>query len=375
MAERQKLQALMKVPGNNKCIDCDAPYPQWASANVGVFMCLECSGVHRGLGVQVSFVRSCTMDKWTPGQVRRMECGGNARATEFFRVQGAGEGYRPNMPIREKYNSAFAEDYREKLAAESEGLPWVKTAARKPKVAAVVQGSSISRTASPASFSSSSNGNNSGNGNNNNNGFGSGGRPRPPGSEAQKAQNEGFFASMGSKNAARSTDVPPSKGGKYVGFGSAPVEQTQERTGRAALDGLAASGASGGDDPLALLSRGWGFFSKTVTSTARTVQEQYLQPGLERIQDPKFSEDARRYVDGFGQKVQEDAKYAYSSASRFVEGQTGGNVVDGGNVVRDSATAPSGYEKVDTPSGGKGKDDRESSAEAGGRNSWDGDDW
>jgi ADP-ribosylation factor GTPase-activating protein 1 len=307
MAEKAKLQALMKVPGNNKCIDCDAPYPQWASANVGVFMCLECSGVHRGLGVQISFVRSCTMDKWTPEQIKRMDLGGNARAIEYFKTSPA---YRPNMPIKEKYNSDFAENYREKLLCLCEGKEWVKKA-RQPRS---TTSTNISRTASPASFSSLPT------------------APAPPVSGAQKAQNEDFFASMGSKNATRSENLAPSQGGKYVGFGSAPVEE--EKTGRAALDGLAQA-----DDPMAMLSRGWGFFSKTVASTAKTMQEQYIQPGLERIQDPKFTEDARKYVDTLGQKVQEDAKYAMNSASRFVDNQTG---TSNGT----SNPAPRGYESV-----------------------------
>ncbi|KXJ80801.1 hypothetical protein RP20_CCG023446 [Aedes albopictus] len=53
-----------RVPGNGYCVDCDSPNPEWASLNLGVLMCIECSGVHRNLGSHISKVRSLGLDEW-----------------------------------------------------------------------------------------------------------------------------------------------------------------------------------------------------------------------------------------------------------------------------------------------------------------------
>lgn len=38
--------------------------PEWASLNLGVLMCIECSGIHRNLGSHISKVRSLGLDDW-----------------------------------------------------------------------------------------------------------------------------------------------------------------------------------------------------------------------------------------------------------------------------------------------------------------------
>mmetsp|Transcript_604 Transcript_604/g.1242 ORF Transcript_604/g.1242 Transcript_604/m.1242 type:complete len:288 (-) Transcript_604:169-1032(-) len=78
------LALLKHLPGNDRCVDCGVPDPQWAAVSYGAMLCLNCSGHHRSLGVQVSCVRSVTMDEWSLEQVLSMLEGGNAQLTDFF---------------------------------------------------------------------------------------------------------------------------------------------------------------------------------------------------------------------------------------------------------------------------------------------------
>lgn len=46
------------MKGNDACADCGAADPDWASLNLGILLCIECSGVHRNMSVQISKVGS-----------------------------------------------------------------------------------------------------------------------------------------------------------------------------------------------------------------------------------------------------------------------------------------------------------------------------
>jgi Arf-GAP with coiled-coil, ANK repeat and PH domain-containing protein len=58
LKHEKPIDVLRKVCGNDICADCGSPEPDWASLNLGVLLCIECSGVHRNLGVHISKVRS-----------------------------------------------------------------------------------------------------------------------------------------------------------------------------------------------------------------------------------------------------------------------------------------------------------------------------
>ncbi|CAI5441963.1 unnamed protein product [Caenorhabditis angaria] len=77
-------EQIRRVEGNEKCADCGSASPKWVSINIGVILCIECSGVHRSLGVQMSKVRSLTMDS-IDGELKDVLLAlGNNRVNSIF---------------------------------------------------------------------------------------------------------------------------------------------------------------------------------------------------------------------------------------------------------------------------------------------------
>ena len=160
------------------------------------------------------------MDAWNPDQLKKMQCGGNSAMNEFFQRYGV----QKHTDIKDKYNSQAAEFYREKIKAEAEGRSYTppdpsSVAKPKPKPASMGRVKSFGgpshgaadwdawdEEASGAQTMHASN-------------------SEYTLDDLQRSANqkEDFFARKMNENALRPEGIPPSQGGKYVGFGSTPA--------------------------------------------------------------------------------------------------------------------------------------------------------
>ncbi|KAL9127125.1 MAG: hypothetical protein Q9217_003933 [Psora testacea] len=107
---QQTIKTLLKLEGNKSCADCKRnKHPRWASWNLGVFVCIRCSGIHRGMGTHVSRVKSVDLDAWTDEQLQSVLRWGNSRANKYWEAKLA-PGHVPSEAkienfIRTKYEA------------------------------------------------------------------------------------------------------------------------------------------------------------------------------------------------------------------------------------------------------------------------------
>ncbi len=212
------------------------------------------------------------MDSFKPAEISRMELGGNAHWKEFWESKSGEKWGKPGQGgdgeamrvVGDRYGGDAGEEYKERLSCRVDGREFAGMPVKEQRKKAESRGGETSstttvRTASPLA---------------------GGAGPR-----SQKAQNEDFFARKGNENAGRPEGLAPSQGGKYGGFGSEPAVSTAREGGGGALPGV----DDFQKDPVAALSKGFGWFTSTVGKGAKTVNDGWIQPTAQKVHSPPMA--------------------------------------------------------------------------------------
>ncbi|GAB5353587.1 hypothetical protein AAMO2058_000048000 [Amorphochlora amoebiformis] len=110
----QLRKMILALPGNLECAECANKYPDWSSINLGVMICTECAGIHRGLGVHISKVRSIEMDVWPEAQlIRFYKLGGNTKVNGTWEAT-LKKDHKPNSSDRRTIQHFIQMKYQEK---------------------------------------------------------------------------------------------------------------------------------------------------------------------------------------------------------------------------------------------------------------------
>ena len=109
-----EISQIMQIESNHNCVDCLAPNPLFTSINNAVFLCQNCANIHRGLGINISIVKSLTHDQFSQYEIYLLRIGGNLRFKNLMTEYGITSDQNKEF----KYHLKIADYYRKLLVAE-----------------------------------------------------------------------------------------------------------------------------------------------------------------------------------------------------------------------------------------------------------------
>lgn len=202
------------------------------------------------------------MDAFKQNEILRMQYGGNKVYQDFF-TKNSSVPFE-DTSIKDRYDCELGEEWKERLTAQVEEREFDKQAWQKER--AVILQRQASRSATPSM----------GPGSNTNSRTASPAPGKPVLPPGQKAKNEAYFQRMGDANASRPADLPPSQGGKYAGFGSSVEPQPASQGGLASTDEFQ-------KDPVAAITKSFGWFGAAISKQVKTVNDSYIQPTAKNV--------------------------------------------------------------------------------------------
>ncbi|KAM4864802.1 arf-GAP with SH3 domain, ANK repeat and PH domain-containing protein 1 isoform 5-T7 [Thomomys bottae] len=110
------IEDVQRLPGNDVCCDCGSSEPTWLSTNLGILTCIECSGIHREMGVHISRIQSLELDKLGTSELLLAKNVGNNSFNDIMEANLPSPSPKPtpssDMTIRKEYITAKYVDHK-----------------------------------------------------------------------------------------------------------------------------------------------------------------------------------------------------------------------------------------------------------------------
>lgn len=282
-----------------------------------------------------------------------MAAGGNKPYQEFFDAHPSNTKDSRTFEassIQERYDSEAGDEWKERLSCKVEDREFDKS--NLPKRLPKKENNSVAGAGGPLSGRASAAGSRSqtplGKTIGNDSGFQRSGSPAlgTNAMSSQKAKNEQYFSRMGAENANRRDDVAPNQGGKYAGFGSEPDSWKNDDS-----PGAPPEIADFQKDPVAALTKSFGWLGASVSKVGKTGYEGWVKPGMQKVSfgctegvrqrltlyqlaEADIASQAQKTAGLLGQTIQTTAATAGTTFNRFVEGEPSGNARRGAEPAK-----------------------------------------